>query len=128
LTEKPEELVDIGESSDGTGVIKKVPCGRDCVGYPHGPYRYILSWDGGLGLSVSALAAVTQILTAGISCTLTGTLLLGCGVLAYNLWAFGSGSSLQRDCLSVPTTTSGNESRSRGDRTTEEILVPPAQA
>jgi hypothetical protein len=24
-------------------VIKKVPCGKDCAGCPHGPYKYIVS-------------------------------------------------------------------------------------
>ncbi len=43
LTEEPEELVDIEDSSDGTVVIKEVPCGKDCAGCPHGPYKYIVS-------------------------------------------------------------------------------------
>ncbi len=46
LTEEPEELVDIEESSDGTIVIKKVPCGKDCAGCPHGSYKYIVSREG----------------------------------------------------------------------------------
>jgi hypothetical protein len=37
-----EELVDVESDSDsgGTTVIKKVPCGKECDGCPHGPYRY----------------------------------------------------------------------------------------
>jgi hypothetical protein len=35
-----EEVVDVEESADGSIVIKKVPCGKDCNGCPHGPYKY----------------------------------------------------------------------------------------
>lgn len=35
-----EEVVEVEESSKGSIVIKKVPCGKDCGGCPHGPYKY----------------------------------------------------------------------------------------
>lgn len=36
-----EELVDVKNTSSGTKVIKKVPCGKDsCTTCPHGPYEY----------------------------------------------------------------------------------------
>lgn len=40
LAEENEELVDVEDSDGGTVVIKKVPCGKNCSGCPHGPYRY----------------------------------------------------------------------------------------
>jgi len=46
-----EELVDVedsdGDSSKGTKVVKKVPCGKDCDGCPHGPYEYRVYRSGG---------------------------------------------------------------------------------
>jgi len=45
-----EELVDVeddGESSKGTKVVKKVPCGKNCNGCPHGPYEYRVYRTGG---------------------------------------------------------------------------------
>lgn len=42
-----EELVDVEESSKGTTVTKKVPCGKDCDGCPHGPYDYLVYRSGG---------------------------------------------------------------------------------
>ena len=33
-------IEDIDRSGDGTVVIKTVPCGKDCNGCPHGPYKY----------------------------------------------------------------------------------------
>lgn len=41
--EADEELVDIEDSGGGTIVVKKVPCGKDCGGCPHGPYKYSVS-------------------------------------------------------------------------------------
>ena len=47
LTEPPEvelgegeEIVEKEEQDGYTKVIKKVPCGKDCSGCPHGPYVY----------------------------------------------------------------------------------------
>ena len=48
-----EEIVEIQEQSAGpTKVVKKIPCGKDCNGCPHGPYEYSvqrtgegLSWE-----------------------------------------------------------------------------------
>lgn len=47
--DEDEELVDIDDeegSGDGTKVIKKVPCGKDCNGCPHGPYEYRVHREG----------------------------------------------------------------------------------
>lgn len=42
-----EELVEQSESSSsGTTVIKKVPCGKECEGCPHGPYEYTVRRSG----------------------------------------------------------------------------------
>lgn len=38
--EDNEEIVDVEEDQKGAIVIKKVPCGKDCNGCPHGPYKY----------------------------------------------------------------------------------------
>ena len=46
LADSDEELVDVEESAEGTVVIKKVPCGKDCGGCPHGPYKYVVSREG----------------------------------------------------------------------------------
>jgi len=48
LTDEGEELVDVDVEDDksGTVVIKKVPCGKDCNGCPHGPYKYVVSREG----------------------------------------------------------------------------------
>jgi hypothetical protein len=37
-----EELESVQEESDGKGVVvkKRIPCGKDCNGCPHGPYEY----------------------------------------------------------------------------------------
>ncbi|WP_254547264.1 hypothetical protein [Halomarina pelagica] len=35
-----EEVVDAEADSKGTIVTKKVPCGKNCGGCPHGPYQY----------------------------------------------------------------------------------------
>jgi len=47
LADESEELVDVEEESGGTTVIKKVPCGKNCSGCPHGPYKYIVERQGG---------------------------------------------------------------------------------
>jgi len=47
LADSDEELLDVEENEGGTVVIKKVPCGKDCGGCPHGPYRYIVLREGG---------------------------------------------------------------------------------
>mgnify|MGYP000162150059 CR=1 FL=1 len=42
-----EQLEDIETpSSGGTIVEKKIPCGKDCGGCPHGPYRYEVHREG----------------------------------------------------------------------------------
>jgi hypothetical protein len=46
LAEENEELVDVEDSDGGTVVIKKVPCGKDCEGCPHGPYKYVVRREG----------------------------------------------------------------------------------
>jgi len=46
LADAGDEVLDVEESSAGTVVIKKVPCGKDCEGCPHGPYKYIVRRDG----------------------------------------------------------------------------------
>ena len=46
LADPEEELVDVEESAEGTVVIKKVPCGKDCGGCPHGPYKYVVNREG----------------------------------------------------------------------------------
>jgi hypothetical protein len=35
-----ETIENIQETTKGTVVIKKVPCGKSCSGCPHGPYKY----------------------------------------------------------------------------------------
>jgi hypothetical protein len=46
LADDGEEVVDIEDSDGGTVVIKKVPCGKECDGCPHGPYKYVVQRDG----------------------------------------------------------------------------------
>ena len=43
-----EEIVEVDENGDesGTTVIKKVPCGKDCNGCPHGSYEYTVHREG----------------------------------------------------------------------------------
>jgi len=41
-----EQLVDAETTSSGTIIKKKVPCGKDCSGCPHGPYRYRVYREG----------------------------------------------------------------------------------
>jgi hypothetical protein len=48
-----EELIDVNEDDEGddggtggTPVLKKIPCGKECNGCPHGPYKYIVRRDG----------------------------------------------------------------------------------
>lgn len=47
LADDGEEVVNVEDSDGGTVVIKKVPCGKDCDGCPHGPYKYVVRRDGG---------------------------------------------------------------------------------
>lgn len=47
--DEAEELVEVDEDNDegaGAQVIKKVPCGKDCNGCPHGPYEYRVQRQG----------------------------------------------------------------------------------
>ena len=46
--DEDEEIVEVEEDEGGTGttVIKKVPCGKDCDGCPHGPYEYTVHREG----------------------------------------------------------------------------------
>jgi len=46
LADAGEDLVDVEDTDSGTVVIKKVPCGKDCDGCPHGPYKYIVRREG----------------------------------------------------------------------------------
>jgi len=46
LADEGEELVDVEDDETGTVVIKKVPCGKDCGGCPHGPYKYVVTREG----------------------------------------------------------------------------------
>jgi hypothetical protein len=42
-----EELVDVkSDGKEGYVVEKKIPCGKNCSGCPHGPYRYRQWRDG----------------------------------------------------------------------------------
>lgn len=41
-----ETVADVQEGSSGTIVTKKIPCGKDCSGCPHGPYEYRAYRDG----------------------------------------------------------------------------------
>lgn len=40
VVDEDEELVDVEDGEKGTIVLKKIPCGKDCNGCPHGPYKY----------------------------------------------------------------------------------------
>jgi len=44
--DESEEIVEKEESDGYTRVIKKVPCGKNCSGCPHGPYEYHVTWNG----------------------------------------------------------------------------------
>ena len=46
LADADEEIVDTEDTDGGTVVIKKVPCGKDCSGCPHGPYKYVVTREG----------------------------------------------------------------------------------
>jgi hypothetical protein len=46
LADSDEALLETEASSEGTVVIKKVSCGKDCSGCPHGPYKYVVSREG----------------------------------------------------------------------------------
>lgn len=45
--DEDEEITDIEDSNKGTIIEKKVPCGKDCSGCPHGPYQYLVYRQGG---------------------------------------------------------------------------------
>ena len=46
LADTGEELINTEDTDAGTVVIKMVPCGKDCGGCPHGPYKYIVTREG----------------------------------------------------------------------------------
>lgn len=43
-----EEIVDVKQENGSNGAIveKKIPCGKNCSGCPHGPYKYRVYRDG----------------------------------------------------------------------------------
>ncbi|MFB6284380.1 MAG: hypothetical protein ABEK59_10695 [Halobacteria archaeon] len=45
--DEAEEILDKEKKSGYTEVIKKIPCGKNCSGCPHGPYRYHVRRMGG---------------------------------------------------------------------------------
>ena len=45
-TDEDDEVVGVEEHERGTVVEKRVPCGKDCGGCPHGPYRYLAYREG----------------------------------------------------------------------------------
>jgi len=44
--DEDEKIMKKEEESGYTRVIKKVPCGKNCSGCPHGPYEYHVTWNG----------------------------------------------------------------------------------
>jgi DNA modification methylase len=42
-----ESIVDVARNGEGTIVEKLIPCGKNCSGCPHGPYRYRIFRDDG---------------------------------------------------------------------------------
>lgn len=44
--EQIDEIDEESENGGGTIVEKRVTCGKDCDGCPHGPYRYRVTRDG----------------------------------------------------------------------------------
>ena len=44
--DEDEEIVEKEKRNGYTRVVKKVPCGKDCSGCPHGPYVYHVSRSG----------------------------------------------------------------------------------
>lgn len=42
-----EEEVNTATETNYTRVVKRVPCGKDCGGCPHGPYVYHVNRQGG---------------------------------------------------------------------------------
>ena len=46
VTDDDEEVVGVEDHERGTVVEKRVPCGKDCGGCPHGPYRYLAYREG----------------------------------------------------------------------------------
>lgn len=47
LADANEKVVDVEEKGGWTYVKKKIPCGKDCKGCPHGPYMYRVKREGG---------------------------------------------------------------------------------
>jgi len=45
LTDDGEKLIDVEGDDNGTVVIEKVPCGKDCDGCLHGPHKYVVQRD-----------------------------------------------------------------------------------
>ena len=47
IVDTGEQVEDVEQSSKGTVVVKKVPCGKDnCSTCPHGPYKYLYYREG----------------------------------------------------------------------------------
>lgn len=47
VLDSSEKIEDVEQSSKGTVVVKKVPCGKDnCSTCPHGPYKYLYYREG----------------------------------------------------------------------------------
>ena len=47
VVDTDEQIEDVKQSSKGTVVVKKVPCGKDsCSTCPHGPYKYLYYREG----------------------------------------------------------------------------------
>lgn len=47
VADDTEEVIDVAETTHGTRVVKKVPCGKDgCSSCPHGPYEYRVRREG----------------------------------------------------------------------------------
>lgn len=46
VTDEDERVVGVEDHERGTVVEKRVPCGKDCGGCPHGPYRYLAYREG----------------------------------------------------------------------------------
>ena len=47
VVDSGEKIEDVEQSSKGTVVVKKVPCGKDnCSTCPHGPYKYLYYREG----------------------------------------------------------------------------------
>ena len=47
VVDSGEQIEDVEQSSKGSVVVKKVPCGKDkCSTCPHGPYKYLYYREG----------------------------------------------------------------------------------